>query len=426
MSIPWYGELPERWETHKVSELFAERREKVSDTDYVPLSVSKGGIVPQIATVAKSNAGDNRKLVRKGDFAINSRSDRRGSSGISQYDGSVSLINIVLTPRSETNGKYWHYLLKSHNFIEEYYRNGRGIVADLWTTRLSEMKTVYLPLPPRDEQDQIVRYLDWKVSQVNKLINAKRRQIALLGEQKQAVIEAVLSSISANTLSCRYLGSLQNGISEAGDFFTSGTPFVNYRDVYKNEILPSTVNGVAKANAKQQETYSVVKGDIFFTRTSETIDEVGLTAVCDETIPQAVFSGFVIRFRPQKDTFHNPYARYFFRSKRVRDYFIQEMNLVTRVSLGQTLLKNLPVLLPDLETQRSVSMQLDKSCNAIDKVTTKLNEEIALFAEYRTRLISDVVTGKLDVRGVVVPEYEKVDDSVVVEDDNDTMEIEKQ
>jgi restriction endonuclease S subunit len=76
----------------------------------------------------------------------------------------------VLTPRNETNGKYWHYLLKSHNFIEEYYRNGRGIVADLWTTRLTDMKTIYLPLPPRDEQDQIVRYLDWKVSRIDKYI----------------------------------------------------------------------------------------------------------------------------------------------------------------------------------------------------------------------------------------------------------------
>ena len=92
MNIAWYGELPNHWEVHKITELFVERNEKVSDVDFAPLSVSKGGIVPQIATVAKSNAGDNRKLVKKGDFAINSRSDRRGSSGISDYDGSVSLI----------------------------------------------------------------------------------------------------------------------------------------------------------------------------------------------------------------------------------------------------------------------------------------------------------------------------------------------
>lgn len=410
--MSWFGELPEHWRTQKISELFAERREKVSDTDFAPLSVSKGGIVPQIATVAKSNAGDNRKLVRKGDFAINSRSDRRGSSGVSEYDGSVSLINIVLTSRSETNGRFWHYLLKSHKFIEEYYRNGRGIVADLWTTRFTEMKTIYIPLPPREEQNQIVRYLDWKVSQINKFINAKRQQIALLQEQKYTLVEETLSNITASQVLLRYLGTLQNGISEAGDFFTAGTPFVNYGDVYKNEILPSNVSGLAKASEKQQKTYSVEYGDIFFTRTSETIEEIGLTSVCAETIPQAIFSGFVIRFRPKNGIFYIPYAKYFFRSKRVRDYFIKEMNLVTRVSLGQTLLKNLPVLLPELDEQRDIAMHLDKQCGSIDKFINKLNDEIYLFSEYRTSLISDVVTGKLDVRGVVVPKYEAVEDVV--------------
>jgi hypothetical protein len=85
----WLNSIPDHWESHKIRELFVERSEKVSDKDYSPLSVSKAGVVPQIATVAKTNNGDNRKLVRKGDFVINSRSDRRGSSGISNYDGSV-------------------------------------------------------------------------------------------------------------------------------------------------------------------------------------------------------------------------------------------------------------------------------------------------------------------------------------------------
>ena len=195
----WFGELPERWSVRKVNDLFSERREKVSDTDFAPLSVSKGGIVPQIATVAKTNAGDNRKLVRAGDFAINSRSDRRGSSGISQFDGSVSLINIVLTPREDKNVRFWHYLLKCHNFIEEYYRNGRGIVADLWTTRYTEMKAIYLPLPPPDEIDQIVLFLDWKVSQINKLSKNLKQKIALLQELKQAVIKrAVTKGLDSN------------------------------------------------------------------------------------------------------------------------------------------------------------------------------------------------------------------------------------
>jgi type I restriction enzyme S subunit len=195
----WLNIIPAHWESHKIRELFVERSEKVSDKDYSPLSVSKAGVVPQISTVAKTNNGDNRKLVRKGDFVINSRSDRRGSSGISNYDGSVSLINIVLKPRSFVNGRYMHYLLKSHYFIEEFYRNGRGIVADLWTTRYTEMKSIYLPVPTIEEQDQIVRFLDWKLAKINKLIRARKKQIALLNEQKQVIINhAVTKGLDPN------------------------------------------------------------------------------------------------------------------------------------------------------------------------------------------------------------------------------------
>ena len=109
-------------------------------------------------------------MVCNGDFVINSRSDRKGSCGVADRDGSVSLINIVLTPRNEWNNKYVHYLMRSQPFSEEYYRYGRGIVADLWTTRYSEMKSILLPIPPRTEQDQIVRFLDWKVSEINRMI----------------------------------------------------------------------------------------------------------------------------------------------------------------------------------------------------------------------------------------------------------------
>ena len=122
------------------------------------------------------------------------------------------------------------------------------------------------------------------------------------------------------------------------------------------------------------------------------------------------------------------YAKYFFRSKRVRDYFTQEMNLVTRVSLGQTLIKNLPILLPDLEVQREVSRQLDERCTIIEKLKGKLNDEIALLTEYRTRLISDVVTGKVDVRGVAIGNIaEEVELENADEDDSeiDLMESEE-
>ena len=157
-------ELSFTLELYKNWSFVSQRKEKVSDEDFAPLSVTKNGILPQLSNAAKSNDGDNRKLVRTGDFVINSRSDRKGSCGVSSFNGSVSLINIVLTPRQDLNRRYVHYLLRSQPFSEEYYHYGRGIVADLWTTRYSEMKNIYLPVPSHSEQDQIVRYLDWQVS----------------------------------------------------------------------------------------------------------------------------------------------------------------------------------------------------------------------------------------------------------------------
>jgi type I restriction enzyme S subunit len=278
----WFGALPERWESRKVNELFVERREKVSDTDFAPLSVSKGGTIPQIANVAKSNAGDNRKLVRRGDFAINSRSDRRGSSGVSELDGSVSLINIVLTSRGETNGRYWHYLLRSHNFIEEFYRNGRGIVADLWTTRYTEMKSIYLPLPPRDEQDQIVRYLDWKVSRVNALINANRRQIALLQEQKRAVVNAAVTKGGAGweEISLGNLGNFRKGYGGSrADDDENGVACIRYGDIYRTGAYALT-QPITRIGTIAAENYArVYKDEVLFPFSGETKEEIGIAMV---------------------------------------------------------------------------------------------------------------------------------------------------
>ena len=209
----WLGEIPSHWDCKKIGSLFTERKVKVSDKEYPPLSVAKIGVVPQLDTAVKTDAGDNRKLVRIGDFVINSRSDRKGSCGVSELDGSVSLINIVLTPRNRWNSRYVHYLLRSQPFSEEYYRNGRGIVADLWTTRYSEMKSILLPVPPRSEQDQIVRFLDWKVSSINKLISVKRKQIALLHERQSVHISHIVThglrnGVAAKASGAEWLGDI--------------------------------------------------------------------------------------------------------------------------------------------------------------------------------------------------------------------------
>lgn len=190
--VKWIGMIPKHWKVNKIRSHFKERRVKVSDKDFQALSVAKIGIVPQLEDACKTDNGDNRKQVLKGDFVVNSRSDRKGSCGISPLDGSVSLINIVLRPFNILQ-EYVHYLFRSHNYIEEFYRNGRGIVADLWTTRYSEMRNIQIPVPPLSEQQEIVTYIEAKVANINQLCQAERSQIEKLKEYKQRLISDVVT-----------------------------------------------------------------------------------------------------------------------------------------------------------------------------------------------------------------------------------------
>ena len=190
--VKWIGMIPEHWKVNKIRSHFKERRVKVSDKDFQALSVAKIGIVPQLEDACKTDNGDNRKQVLKGDFVVNSRSDRKGSCGISPLDGSVSLINIVLRPFNILQ-EYVHYLFRSHNYIEEFYRNGRGIVADLWTTRYSEMRNIQIPVPPLYEQQEIVTYIEAKAAKIDQLCQAERSQIEKLKEYKQRLISDVVT-----------------------------------------------------------------------------------------------------------------------------------------------------------------------------------------------------------------------------------------
>lgn len=191
--IDWIGKVPVHWAVERIGTAFDERSEKVSDVDYPPLSVTMHGIVPQLDTAAKTQHNDNRKRVAVGDFVINSRSDRRGSSGVSNLDGSVSVISIVLKPRNNFYGMYLHHLFRSYRFIEEFYRVGRGIVDDLWTTKYSVMKAIEFAFPPFEEQQAIAEYLNEKTVKIDKIIEIIDEQIAKLKELRKTLINDVVT-----------------------------------------------------------------------------------------------------------------------------------------------------------------------------------------------------------------------------------------
>ena len=186
--LGWIDFIPKHWEIARIASVYSVRNEKVSDKDYPPLSVTMKGIVPQLESAAKTKHGDDRKLIRKGDFVINSRSDRRGSCGISDYDGSCSLINTVLAPREEMNPRYYNWLFHTSSFADEFYKWGYGIVDDLWTTNWGAMRRIQIPVPPLDEQEEIASYLDNKILQIDKTIADKQTQIETLKAYKSSLI----------------------------------------------------------------------------------------------------------------------------------------------------------------------------------------------------------------------------------------------
>ena len=161
--------------------------------------------------------------------------------------------------------------------------------------------------------------------------------------------------------------------------------------------LPKSVSGLIQSSLDEQHSFSVQKGDIFFTRTSETIEEIGISSTCMHTINNAVFAGFLIRFRPHQGYLHDGYSKYYFRSNIHRIFFIKEMNIVTRASLSQDLLKSLIVLLPPITEQQAIADYLDKKCDEIDKLIAIKQQKIESLKEYKKSIIYEYVTGKKEV-----------------------------
>lgn len=198
------------------------------------------------------------------------------------------------------------------------------------------------------------------------------------------------------TVRLKDLGTLQNGISKGKDYFGEGFPFVSYGNVYNDSIQLDEIKTLANSTTEDQKQYSVQEGDVFFTRTSETIDEIGISATAQTTIPNAIFSGFVIRLRPNKRLIKKEYSKYFFKADVNRQFLSREINLVTRASLSQNTLSNLPVILPDFKEQTAIAKYLDTKTQAIDKKVSLLEKKIGYYQELRKSLINETVTKGLD------------------------------
>ena len=284
---------------------------------------------------------------------------------------------------------------------------------------MKDIPKLKIPLPAVQEQTQIARFLDHETARIDALIEEQQRLIELLNQKRQALISRAvtrglepmvpmkksgvewLGEVPAHwdVKALRYLGECQNGINIGGEAFGSGSPFVSYGDVHKNDVLPTEVTGLVQSSPEDRQRYSIEYGDVFFTRTSETVDEIGFSATCLQKLKNAVFAGFLIRFRPTGNSLTPGFSKYYFRNQRLRIFFNKEMNLVTRASLSQDLLKQLPVTLPPVIEQIKISDFLDKVTAEFASLLEQGRLSIDLLIERRSALISAAVTGKIDVRG---------------------------
>lgn len=431
----WLDSVPSSWNVQKIGELFIQRNEKVSDKVFVPISVTKNGILPQLATAAKTDDGDNRKKVCIGDFVINSRSDRKGSCGVSELEGSVSLINTVLQLRKQLNKKYVHYLLRSQSFSEEYYRNGRGIVADIWTTRYSEMKSILLPVPPRTEQDQIVRYLDWQVSKINRLIAAKKRKINLLEQQTTRIVqemfyksdsdssvEKLLETIDEwlpQTWNAPLLGQILSSIDQgwspnAGvavndpqQWHVLTLSAVKYGEFIKTACKPIDIKESIPTHLELKE------GDLLLTR-SNTRNLVGDVCLVHNVEPKTIFSDLIYRLVIKEKNIVPRFLKYYLLSSFARNQIEKAAkgSSGTMPKISHADIRRIRIILPPAEVQRSICDQLDVIIAAFRKISSMIELQITSLLELQARLISDVVTGQIDIRGIEIPKQDYDEDVI--------------
>ena len=433
--VAWINTIPKKWKLKKIKYALKNRNENnnpIRSKNILSLT-AKQGVIP----LEEKEGGGNKpkedysayKLAYPNDIVMNSMNVLSGSVGLSKYFGCVSPVYYMLRPIDEKDDvRYYNYIFQTTVFQRSLLGLGNGILmkesdnGKLNTIRmripLDKLGNLLIPVPDSSIQRKIADYLDSIIPNIDMLLADIEKQIETLEEYKKSIItEAVTKGLDPDVemqdsgisyignipkhwkvTNLKYLGKCQNGISKGGEYFGIGFPFVSYGDVYKNYSIPQNVDGLIMSTKTEQNIYSVKYGDVFFTRTSETIEEIGFASTCLKSIDNSVFAGFLIRFRPTSNDLIPEFSKFYFRSNIHRKFFVKEMNLVTRASLSQNLLVRLPVLLPPLCEQQMIAKNLEKKCAEIDGAIEEKKEQLEILEQYKKSLIYEYVTGKKEVK----------------------------
>lgn len=404
----WLGSLPDGWTTIELGLVYDERKVKIKEQGYEPLSVTMNGIVPQLASAVKAAEDSDRKLVMSGDFVINSRSDRKGACGISPSDGSCSVINIVITPKECICSDYYNYVLLSSYFPEEFYRWGHGIASDLWTTRWQEMRKIQLPHPPVDEQKKIAQFIKKKLSELEALINRTNPILGYYKELKNVYIErCVTQGITPNVATKRSIERAFGNIPKHWNEYKIKRIFDICKEIAGHEgiqVLSITQKGIVPKDLSKNEgqtaadysNYQYVHvGDFAMNHMDLRTGWVDLSKYEGVTSPD--YRVFRIK---DSTRFCDRFYKYVMQYCYIKEVFYsaaQGINENGRYRLKPDVFLHFDIIAPPYEEQCAIADYLDGKITAIDSIIAQKEAMLEKLKNYKKSLIYEYVTGKKEV-----------------------------
>lgn len=307
------------------------------------------------------------------------------------YSSTIKDSNVILP-------KFLYYFLKNSSKAIENLCTFEGIPA----LNKSNLEMLKIPIPPLEIQKEIVALLDKFTEYVTELTAELTAELTDRQKQYSFYRDKLLSfEDEIYRVEWKTLGELfefKNGLNKGKEFFGRGTPIVNYTDVYKNIRLTSAVvKGTVEVSPEEQKRYNVRRGDVFFTRTSETKEEIGKTSVLLEDIDGGVFSGFVLRARPKTDSLLPEYCAHCFNSSSFRKEIVRYSTYTTRALTNGSTLAKLTIPLPPLPIQERIVQVLDNFDAVCNDLNIGLPKEIELrqkqYEYFREKLLTFTAEG---------------------------------
>lgn len=430
--IPFLDHIPDTWIVERLWAISKIRKERNQENlQLLSVFLNRGVILYSDGggqVHAPSRDLSNYQVVHKGDFVLNNQQAWRGSVGVSEHHGIISPAYIVLKLSDQINPQYGNFLFRSPIMVGQYVMASRG-VGDIQRQIYSQhVLNVLVPIPPPDEQDAIVRFLDVAEKRIRRYIRAKQKLIKLLNEQMQAIIQqAVTRGLNSDVpmkdsgvewydkipshwdvvSMRRVIFSAIDGPHFSPSYFDEGIPFLSARNIKNDRWQLDDVKFISEEDYIEFSKRVVPKlGDVLYTKGGTT----GVARVVDLDFKFQVWVHVAV-LKINKTLIIPEYLASVLNSSKCYEQSQLFTRGATNQDLGLNRMKNILFPLPaTLDEQREILHFIDTNVDPIRATIQEMREQILLIQEYRTRLIADVVTGKVDVRGVTFEMPEEFDD----------------